>query len=77
MITAKEAIKIAEQASNGNKAVGIGETSSDFVVLLNNDGESYTTVNKDTKEIGQMWFWDFGDLVNQNKAQILEIERVS
>jgi len=74
MLTIEEAIEIAKATSPSNKVIGLGETDTDFIILLNTGGESYVTVNKDTKAVGKMWFWDFGELVDKGKAKILKRE---
>ena len=74
-MTAEEAIQIAELTKKPCKAIGLGETDELFIVVLDNDDEGYETVNKNTKEVGFMWMWEFGHLVAEGKAKKLDIEQ--
>lgn len=72
MLSIDEAIKKVETSNKGNKVLRAGETEDEWVFLLDNDEEAYAIVNKNTGELGSMWFWDFGYLVTNGKAKIIK-----
>lgn len=74
MINLKKAIGIIEKGHSPYKVIGVAETQDKYILALDNDDESYYTVNKNNGEESFIWIWDFIELIKSGKAKKINMD---